>query len=154
VDGIHIPAEVAEAARVPEDLDSATAGPYRFPSPLRRRTGAFIYLGLAVVLAFALPKSPWPFVGLVLLMALWHLRAGWPLNLEADQALTAAASHAPFPIGQASAAIIFSGWRSRPLWHVVLYDSAQPPAARALVVIDGVDGNQIGSVYTEKLALD
>ncbi|CAN5782431.1 hypothetical protein BH18ACT6_BH18ACT6_15390 [soil metagenome] len=151
MDGIHIPAETAEAAQVPADLDSASVGPYRFPSPLRRRTAAFIYLGLAVALAVALRDWRW---SLVAVLGLWHLRAVWPLNLGADEALAAAAGAAPFPIGQASAAIIFSGWRSRPLWHVVLYDAAEPPAARALVVIDGVDGNQIGSVYTEQLPLD
>lgn len=152
MDGIHIPAEVAEGAQVPEDLDSAQLGPYRFPSPERRRTGAFIYLGLAVVLAVVLPNSAWALVALALVLALWHFRSAWPLNLQADEALAVAATAAPFPIGHASAAIMFSGWRSRPLWHVVLYDAAEPPSARALVVVDGVNGEQVGTVYTETLA--
>lgn len=150
MDGIHIPAEVAAGAQVPEDLDSAQLGPYRFPSPERRRTAAFIYLGLAVVLAVVLPISA--LVALALVLALWHFRSAWPLNLGADEALAVAATAAPFAIGHASAAIIFSGWRSRPLWHVVLYDAAEPPSARALVVVDGVNGEQVGTVYTEALA--
>ncbi len=96
----------------------------------------------------------WGLIGLAVLLGLWHWRAAWPLNLGASEALELAAVAAPFPIGQASAAIIFSGLRSRPLWHVVLYDASEPPSARALVVVDGVDGHQVRPVYTEPLGVD
>jgi len=154
MDGIHIPAEVAEEAQVPSDLDSSSVAPYQFPSPERRRTASIVYLLQAVILAFAVPRWGWLFAAGVALLAWWHWRASWPLRLQPEAALQIAAKVAPFPVGQSSAAIIFSGWRSRPRWHVVMYDSASPPAARALVVIDGVDGRQIGSVYSEQLPLD
>lgn len=169
MDGIHIPAETAAEAKVPEDLDSGQTGAYTFPTPERRRTASIAYLALAVALGFALPDSDladlnwadlslanarWAFMGLALLLGLWHWRAAWPLSVDASAALELAAAAAPFPIGQASAAIIFSGLRSRPLWHVVLYDAAEPPSARALVVIDGVDGSQVRPVYTEPLGVD
>ena len=151
MDGINIPAEVAEEARVPEDLDSSVAGPYRFPSPERRKTAAIIYLGLALVSALVIPnRGIGLFVaGLGLVVAWWHWRAGWPLRLQAEEALAAAAPAAPFPVGHASAAVIFAGWTSRPRWHVVMYDSSEPPGARALVVVDGVSGELVGEPYTE-----
>lgn len=152
MDGIHIPAEVAEEAQVPEDLDSSVVGPYRFPSSERRKTAAVIYLGLALVSALVIPdRGLGLFVAaLSAILAWWHWRAGWPLRLQADEALAAAAPAAPFPIGHASAAVIFSGWTSRPRWHVVMYDSAEPPRARALVVVDGVSGDLVGDTYTEE----
>lgn len=154
MDGIHIPAEVAQAADVPVDLDSSRAGAYAFPSPRRRRTAALIYLALAVALWIVLPRWGWLFGMGMLTLAVWHWRAAWPLQVEPEAALRVAATAAPFPVGHASAAIIFSGFRSRPLWHVVMYDAANPPKSRALVVVDGVDGHQVGSVYTEDLPLD
>lgn len=151
MDGINIPAEVAEAADVPSDLDSLAVGPYRFPSPRRRRTASFIYLGLAPLVFLLTPNRV---VGLtmavlVVLLAVWHWLAAWPLHLQAEEALTIAAQKAPFPVGHASAAVIFSGPRSRPRWHVVMYDAAEPPSARALVVVDGVSSEVVDEPYVE-----
>jgi hypothetical protein len=153
MDGIHIPDEVVEEARVPEDLDSGTVGPYRFPDPKRRRIAAAVYLGLAVVVVLAIPNSPGRLVGvaMALALALWHWASAWPLNVSPEEALTKAAVDAPFPIGHASAAVIFHGWRVRPRWHVVLYDSTEPPAQRALIVIDGVSGETVGEPYVEDI---
>ena len=88
----------------------------------------------------------------MLVLALWHWVSAWPLNLQAEEALIVASRNAPFPIGHASAAVIFSGLRSRPRWHVIMYDAAEPPAARALVVVDGVTGSTVGDPYTESFA--
>jgi hypothetical protein len=74
------------------------------------------------------------------------------LRLQPEEALTIAAQRAPFPIGHASAAVIFVGLFSRPRWHVVMYDAAEPPSARALVVVDGIDGAVMGDPYTEAFA--
>jgi hypothetical protein len=152
MDGIRIPPDVAEAAEVPADLDSSAVGPYRFPSAERRRTAAWIYIALALILAVTLRDRSWPFVVIAAVLAAIQVRSAWPLNLQAADALSVAAAAAPFPIGHTSAAVIFSGWRSRPLWHVVLYDASEPPSARALVVVDGTNGQQVGSVYTETFA--
>jgi hypothetical protein len=154
VDGINIPAEVAESAQVPHDLDSSAVGPYRFPSPRRRRTSALIYLGLAPIV-FLITPAKGIAIGMsvmLVLVAAWHWRAAWPLRLQPEEALTIAAQRAPFPIGHASAAVIFVGLFSRPRWHVVMYDAAEPPSARALVVVDGVDGAVMGDPYTEAFA--
>lgn len=149
---IEIPAEVAEAARVPEDLDSGRLGPFRFPDPRRRRIGAFIYAALGVVGLLVLSGGfRWGFLAAMLVVALWHWRATWPLQVSPEQALSVAAAMAPFPIGHSSAAVTFHGIRARPRWHVILYDAGDPPASRALIVVDAVDGRTIGEPYVEEL---
>jgi hypothetical protein len=154
MDGIEIPREVAQAQRVPEDLDSSQVGPYRFPNPARRRNGAYIYLVLALVVGLVVPNSPgkWIAIGLAVVLAGWHWLAAWPLQVSPEGALAKAASDAPFPIGHASAAVTFHGWRSRPRWHVVVYDAAEPPAQRALIVVDAVTGERVGDPYIEEIA--
>lgn len=150
-DGIHIPAEVAEAEGVPEDLDSSVVGPYRFPDPQRRRVAGWIYLGTALamaVLAFAEPLV-WFAVVVGVVLAGWHFVSAWPLELDQETALARAASEVDFAVGHASAAVTFVGWRSRPRWHVVMYSADEPPSQRALVQYDGVSGDLAAPVYTE-----
>jgi hypothetical protein len=153
MDGIEIPRDLAEQERVPEDLDSTRVGLYRFPDPSRRRTAGAIYALLAVVLALAVPGSPgrWIAVGVATMLAVWHLLGAWPRRVEPEAALATAAIDAPFPIGHASAALTFHGWRSRPRWHVVVYDSGEPPAKRALIVLDAVTGSRVGEPYVEDI---
>ena len=151
MDGINIPADVAASAQVPQDLDSSAVGPYRFPSPRRRRTASLVYLIAAPLVFFITPDRlvGGVMAGLLLSVAAWHWMAAWPLNFQPEEALSIASRSAPFPIGHASAAVIFSGLRSRPWWHVVMYDAKEPPAARALVVVDGVTGEVVGDPYVE-----
>lgn len=153
MDGIEIPRDVAEQEQVPEDLDSTRVGPYRFPDPRRRRTAAIAYLVLAVLVAVAVPNSPgrWVAVALAAALAGWHWLAAWSRKIEPEGALAKAAIDAPFPIGHASAALTFHGWRSRPRWHVVVYDAGEPPARRALIVIDAVTGGRVDDPYVEDI---
>lgn len=147
-EGIHIDQEVAEAVAIEEELDSNVVGEYRFPDPVKRRVPAMIYLALAFVVGFLF--EPWVAV-IPLGLALWHWGAAWPLNVDETEALATAGAAVSFPVGHTSAAIGFEGWRARPRWSVVLYSAAEPPDQRALVVVDAVDGNQVGEVYAEAL---
>lgn len=150
-DGIHIPADIAEAEGVPDDLDSSVVGPYRFPDPRRRRVAGWIYLVTAVAMALLAFSEPlvWFAVVVAAVLAGWHLVSAWPLELDQETALTRAASEVDFPVGHASAAVTFVGWRSRPRWHVVMYSADEPPSMRALVQYDGVSGELSEPVYTE-----
>ncbi len=58
-------------------------------------------------------------------------------------ALAAAARQVGFPVGHASAQLGWRGLRSRPTWRVLLYSSEEPPAKRALVLVDGVQGDVV-----------
>lgn len=150
-DGIHIPRDVADAEGVPDDLDASVVGPYRFPDPRRRRVSAWIYVGaagLATVLA-AFEESAWLAVGVLAILAVWHFLAAWPLIVDQEEALTSAARVVPFPIGHASAAVAFHGFRSRPRWQVVAYSADEPPSQRALAQFDAVNGEQLETVYIE-----
>jgi hypothetical protein len=152
-DGIIIPEDVVRAEAVPDDLDAATVGPYRFPDPRRRGWAGWIYLGTALVLAFLAFSTPglWITVVLLLGMAAYHRWASWPLSLDQAGALRAAAGEVPFGVGHASLAVSFTGIRSRPRWQVILYSPESPPRRRALVEIDGVNGSLCSQVYIEEL---
>jgi hypothetical protein len=69
--------------------------------------------------------------------------------VDENQAMTVAGAAVDFPIGHASAAVRFHGWRSRPRWSVVLYSASEPPDQRALVVVDAVSGDVVEEPYVE-----
>jgi hypothetical protein len=82
------------------------------------------------------------------LVAVYHLAAAWPLQLDETAALAASAANVGFPVGHASAQLAWRGVRSRPVWRVLLYSADEPPTKRGLVELDAVDGEVLGS-YTE-----
>jgi hypothetical protein len=146
--GIEIPDEVAQAAALPEDLDSTVTGPYTFPSPTRRRNAAWIYLAGAVAAgtgaATGLAAGLWVIAGLLVALAVWNLAAAWPLRVGDGEALEIANREAAFTVGHASAAVGFDGWRSRPVWNVLVFSADEPPSQRGLIRVDGVDGTVVG----------
>lgn len=152
-DGIVIPEDLARAEAVPDDLDAAAVGPYRFPDPRRRSWAGWAYLGAAAVLGGLALATPGLWITVVLLaaMAAYHWWASWPLSLDQAGALRAAAGRVPFGVGHASVAVSFTGIRSRPRWQVILYSPESPPLCRALVEIDGVSGELCSEVYIEEL---
>lgn len=153
--GIRIPREVADAEGVPTDLDANVGEEFLVPSPRRRRTAGWIYLvgaGLLGVGAVAgLGVWLWAAAGGLVVLALVHFLAAWPLEVDEQQALRNAVQHLPFPVGHASAAVRFTGWRARPVWHVVVYDASEPPGNRALVRVDGVTGDLLDDAFVEAL---
>jgi hypothetical protein len=151
--GIEIPDEVAQAASLPEDLDSSVIGPYAFPSPARRRNAAWIYLGGAVVAGSGaiagLTAGLWVAAGLLVVLAVWNLAAAWPLRIGDTEALEIANREAAFTVGHASAAVGFDGWRSRPVWNVLVFSADDPPSQRGLIRVDGVNGTVVGRYIEE-----
>jgi hypothetical protein len=149
---MEIPDDVARAAGVPEDLDSTIVGPYAFPSPRRRRNGAAVYLiGAALAVWGALgglARGLWVVAALLAGLAIWNLLSSWPLRIGDSEALDLANAATDFSVGHASAAVGFDGWRSRPVWNVLVFSADDPPSQRGLVRIDGVDGRVI-ETYVE-----
>lgn len=149
--GIHIERDLADSIAIEEELDSNVGGEYRFPSPRRRRIAGWVYLVAALVCGLSFPGGWYVASGLVLLAA-WHFASAWPLNIDEHDAMTTAAAAMDFPIGHASASVRFTGWRSRPMWSVVMYAATDPPDRRGLVVVDAVDGTIVAPPYVEPIS--
>jgi hypothetical protein len=146
--GIHIERDLAESLAIEEELDSNVVGPYRFPSPMRRRISGWVFV-VAAVLAMLVIDGGWlPAIGLFALAG-WNFASAWPLSVDESRALSLAGAAVPFPVGHASAAVTFRGLRSRPQWSVVLYSAEEPPDQRALVVVDAVSGDIADEPYVE-----
>ncbi|MCB2223554.1 MAG: PepSY domain-containing protein [Actinobacteria bacterium] len=150
--GIEIGEEVAREAGVPDDLDANAAPPYTVPSTRRRRAVALaLGVGAASVGAgvlLGLPPSMLVMAGAMALGAVWAWSAAWPIEVSVEEALAAANREAAFPVGHASAAVGFDGWRARPVWNVLVFSADDPPSQRGLVRVDAATGAVIGS-YVE-----
>jgi hypothetical protein len=148
--GIHIDKDLAESLSIEEELDSNVVGPYRFPSPTRRRISGWVFVGAAVTTMVVIDGGWLPAIGLVALAA-WNFASAWPLSVDETKALSVAGSVVDFPVGHASAAVTFRGVRSRPRWSVILYSAEEPPDQRALVVVDAVSGEVAEEPYVERV---
>ena len=145
---------------LPEDLDaSASVGPYTFPGNERRRIPGAIYVGLGVlcIAVWAVAGSDAVLVneGILaagiglLLIGGYHFLAGWKLELDEQDALVAATREVGFPVGHASGQMGWRGLRSRPTWRILLYSADEPPSKRGLVLVDGVDGEVVGTIVED-----
>ena len=139
---------------LPEELDvTAYVGPYVFPDIRRRRIAGAIYAVIGVLsLAGGLSASNrgLVFAGIALLLiALYHWFAGWPLRVDQTEALAVASRTVGFPVGHASAQLGWRGLLSRPAWRILVYSADEPPSIRGLVELDAVDGRVLGE-YTEQ----
>ena len=144
---------------LPEDLDpSGYVGPYRFPDNSRRRIPGVLYLVVAagcVALWAAtgegavLVNDGLLWVGVALAAwGVWNLVTGTRLGTDETEALVAATRAVGFAVGHASAQLGWRGLRSRPTWRILCYSTENPPARRAFVMIDAVDG-QVVAYFTE-----
>jgi len=151
---IQIPHEVADAAEVPDDLQSIVLEPYAVPNTKQRRRAALVYVVAAGItalgIALGLPIGMWLVVAAFLAIAGYHWLGGWDLKVMDGEALEIANRHAEFPAGHASAALNFEGWRARPIWNVLMFSADDPPTERGLVRVNGRSGEVVGS-YVEKL---
>jgi hypothetical protein len=152
---LDIPAEVAAAAGVPDDLDSVAFGPYAVPDTVRRRRSAVVYLVAAVATAGAaaagLPAGLWVMAVGLLVIAGYHVAAGWRLRVREGTALETANRRLGFAAGHASARLSFTGWRARPVWDVLVFAAIDPPDRRALVRVDARRGDVL-EYYEETIA--
>ena len=142
---------------LPDDLDvrgAGLVGPYVFPDNGRRRIPGGLYLlfaAITVVVVVMNDGSSLVDGGLVggsiglALVGLYHLQAGWSLEVDEADALVAAVRAVGFPVGHASAQMAWRGLRSRPTWRVLVYSNESPPEHRGLVFVDGVDGEVVAT---------
>jgi len=152
---IYVPEDVAAAAALPNDLDSAVSGPYSVPDTARRRRAGVVYLVgaaiIAVAIPFGLPTLMWATtVAVLVVIGAYHFAAGWSLRVRERRALEVANREAGFAVGHSSAALGFTGWRARPVWGVLVFSADDPPSHRALVRVDAIDGAVVES-YAEEI---
>jgi len=151
---IEVPQELADAAAMPEDLQSIVLEPYAVPNTSRRKRAGIVYLVAAVITAggtvLGLPTAMWLLVAALVVIAAYHWVGGWDLAVMDGEALEIANRHAEFPAGHASAALNFEGWRARPIWNVLMFSADEPPSERGLVRVDGITGEVVGS-YVEAI---
>lgn len=143
---------------LPGELDvTAVVGPYVFPDNARRRTQGVIYglTGLVMAAVWATRRGGvvgqgWLVVAVVLgLLAAYCCLSAKPLEVREIDALAAAAREVGFPVGHASAQMAWRGLRSVPTWRILVFSADEPPARRALVLVDGHDGTVLGSLVQD-----
>ena len=143
---------------LPDDLVAAGyVGPYVFPNNNRRRIPGYLYLLVAaacVAAWLATGRGDGVYVNggllgaaaLLVVVGAYSLLAGFDLDVDERDALVAASRAVGFPVGHASAQLGWRGLRSRPTWRILLYSAEDPPQTRGLVLVDGVDGEIVGSL--------
>ncbi len=145
---------------LPDDLDvTAFVGPYVFPDNARRRIQGTIHLAVAAVcLALwfgfhaggVLANSGLLVIaGLLGAIGVYHFAAARPLEVRELDALAAASREVGFAIGHASAQMVWRGLLSTPTWRILLFSADDPPSKRGLVMVDGVDGEVLGSLVED-----
>jgi hypothetical protein len=150
-EGIHIDRDLADEIAIEDELDANVVGPFLFPSPERRRSAGWVFVAAGVIAGLTIDGGWLVAIGFGLL-ASWQFLSAWPLNIDENTAMTVAGGAVDFPVGHASAAVRFHGWRSRPRWAVVLYSASEPPDQRGLVVLDAVNGDVVETPYVETIA--
>ena len=151
-DELPEPAEDEIRDELPDDLVAAGyVGPYVFPNNDKRKIPAVLYmvLGVAAIATWVALRDgdpvlvnagvAWAGAGLIL-FGVYSWQAGFPLDVDEQDALVAASREVGFPVGHASAQLGWRGLRSRPTWRILLYSAEDPPKTRGLVLVDGVDG--------------
>ena len=152
--GIEIPAEIAAAAGVPDDLNADSVGEYGVPDTNRRRKAGVGYLVAAamaaIAAAFGVSGGWWALAVAFVGIAAYHAAAGVGLAVREGEALELANAATDFAVGHASAALGFDGFLARPVWNVLVFSADEPPTRRGLVRVSGRDGS-IVEQYTEKI---
>jgi hypothetical protein len=152
--GIEIPAEIADAARIPDDLDANVLGEYAVPDTRRRRQTGLVYGVAAVVSAGAalvgISAGFWLLAAVFVGIGGYHIAAGKRLEIREDRALELANRATTFAVGHASAALGFDGVLARPVWNVLVFSADEPPTERGLVRVDALTGSIVDQ-YVEKI---
>ena len=144
---------------LPDDLDRLFTTPYEFPDNNRRRVPGLLYLLLAamtIVLrlvsgddAILLNRGLMVGAGALIVIGLYHLLAALPLVHDENDALVVATRSVGFPVGHASAQLGWRGFRSRPVWKILLYSAEDPPERRGLVLVDAVTGSTVDQLVED-----
>ncbi|MEZ5176000.1 MAG: hypothetical protein R2823_07330 [Acidimicrobiia bacterium] len=126
------------------------AVPYRVLDTATRRRASVVYLGAAgvaslLILAVGINAMWLTAVLPILLLALSQFVGGWRIEVTDMAAIAAAGRHTTFEVGHGSATLGYRGWLAKPVWQVVVYAAGGTPDHQALVVIDALTGEVLGT---------
>lgn len=144
---------------LPEDLQ-ATYGSaeYQIPNNDKRRLAGYIYIGMGIglTLLFLLFKdSALINEGIIIsgvcivVFGFYNLKASVRCEIDETDAVSIASKSLGFPIGPASAQLMWRGFRSRPTWRLLAYSNEKVPLRRALVLIDASTGEVLEQLVGE-----
>ena len=135
---------------LPADLDiTGGVAVYEFPNNSKRRIASILYLVVGAICIWLGTSIDSPLVndgltivgvGLVV-FAIYSYIIAVDTAVDETDALVIAAKTIGFTPGHASAQMSWRGWRSRPLWRILVYSDEEQPTTRALVIVDGVTGD-------------
>lgn len=88
----------------------------------------------------------------LLAMALFQFVGGWKIRVTDMEAIGIASDHASFAVGHGSGTLGFRGLLAKPVWQVLVFGDGPAPKKQALVTVDGLSGDVLGS-YEEDVAV-
>ncbi|KAA3640312.1 MAG: hypothetical protein DWP92_03255 [Armatimonadetes bacterium] len=133
---------------------SDPVGPFRVLDTATRRRAGMVYLAVgllaAVLILVADVEAMWlTAVAPLVLLAAFQFAGGWKIKVTDMEAITIASKHASFDVGHGSATLGFRGWLAKPVWQVLVFASGPAPDHQALITVDGLSGDILGSYEEE-----
>ena len=134
-----------------------SVGPFRVLDTATRRRAAVVYLGVAalasgLILGSGVAAMWLTIVVPLLAIALFQFVGGWKIRVTDMEAIGIASRHASFDVGHGSGTLGFRGLLAKPVWQVLVFGDGPAPTKQALVTIDGLSGDVLGS-YEEDVAV-
>ncbi|MDA2979472.1 MAG: hypothetical protein O3B42_06910 [Actinomycetota bacterium] len=131
-----------------------SAGPFRVLDTATRRRAGYVYLvvsGIAALLTLASGVGAmWLTAVLPLVVfGLFQIAGGWRIKVTDMEAIAIARERASFEVGHASGTLGFRGWLAKPVWQILVFAAGAAPDKQALVTVDGLTGEVLGTYEEE-----
>ena len=129
-------------------------GPFRVLDTATRRRAGYVYLvvaGIAALLAVASGVGAmWLTAVLPLVVfAAFQIAGGWRIKVTDMEAIAIATAQSSFDVGHASGTLGFKGWLAKPVWQILVFAAGPSPDKQALVTVDGLTGEVLGTYEEE-----
>jgi len=144
---------------LPEDLEPTYgADEYQIPNTEKRKLAGYLYVGtglIFILLSLLFDDSPLVNKGFlisgisIVLFGLYNFYASIRCMIDEREALEIASESIGFQIGPASAQLMWRGFRSRPVWRLLMYSSEEIPLTRAVILIDGSSGKVLEQIVED-----
>ncbi len=138
-------------------LTGEPVGPFRVLDTATRRRAGMVYLIVAAIAAGLVlltdVDAMWLTAVLpIVFLAGFQFAGGWKLKVTDMQAIAMASEHASFEVGHGSGTLGFRGLLAKPVWQILVFAAGPAPDHQALITVDGLTGEILGSYEEEVLA--